>query len=201
MTSTLGRNYARALFELARETGTLDAVEDDLHGVRDALHTEREARNFLANRLIGRATKKSLIRESFEGKVDPQVLTLLFLLVDRGRTLLIGEVVEELERLSRLARGVRKVTVFSAFPLGEDEKKRITGALEKRFSATVELTTEIRTSLIGGVVAESEGQEIEFSIEGRLKELASSAAAGGAFAAGGSGFAAGGGLPQPGTDR
>ena len=30
---------------------------------------------------------------------------------------------------------------------------------------------EVRPSLIGGVVAESEGQEIEFSIEGQLKDL------------------------------
>jgi F0F1-type ATP synthase delta subunit len=38
----------------------------------------------------------------------------------------------------------------------------------------VELRTEVRPSLIGGVVAESEGQEIELSIQGQLKGLAGS---------------------------
>jgi F0F1-type ATP synthase delta subunit len=38
----------------------------------------------------------------------------------------------------------------------------------------VELETGIRQSLIGGVIAESEGQEIEFSIESQLKTLAAS---------------------------
>ena len=64
------------------------------------------------------------------------------------------------------------MTVASAFPLGAEEKTLLTRALEKRLSAVVELETEVRPSLIGGVVATSEGQEIEFSIEGRLKELA-----------------------------
>ena len=192
MTSTLGRNYARALFELARETASADAVEQDVRAARAALFADREVRGFFANRLIGRTTKKNLLRTSFEGKVDPNVLTLLFLLVERGRTNLLGEIAEEFERLCRLARGVRSVKVFSAFPLGEKEKTRITRALEARLAVRVELTTEIRSSLIGGVVAESEGQEIELSIEGRLKELASSAAAGGLSTAAGGGFAAAG---------
>jgi F-type H+-transporting ATPase subunit delta len=177
MTTTLGRNYARALFDLARETSSLDAVEQDLHSVCQALHADLEVRAFLANRLIGRAAKKSLFRD-FKGKTDERVLTLLLLLVDRGRTRLLGEIAEEFNRLSRLARGVRKVKVFSAFPLGAEEKTRITRALEARLAVRVELETEIRPSLIGGVVAESEGQEIEFSIEGRLKDLATHARGG-----------------------
>ena len=115
MTTTLGRNYARALFDLARETSSLDAVEQDLHSVCQALHADLDVRAFLANRLIGRAAKKSLFRD-FKGKTDERVLTLLLLLVDRGRTRLLGEIAEEFDRLSRLARGVRKVKVFSAFP-------------------------------------------------------------------------------------
>jgi F-type H+-transporting ATPase subunit delta len=178
VTTTLGRNYARALFELARESSSLDAVEQDLRDVCQALDADLEVRAFLGNRLISRSAKKSLFK-GFEGTADPRVFTLLLLLVDRGRTRLLGEIAEEFERLSRLARGVRKVKVYSAFPLGEEEKTRITRALEARMSARVELETEIRPSLIGGVVAESEGQEIEFSIEGRLKELESYARAGG----------------------
>jgi F-type H+-transporting ATPase subunit delta len=171
MTSGIARNYARALFDLAMETGSLLAVEADLGAARELLHTEKNAREFLGNKLIGRTTKKSLIRQAFEGKVDPRLLVLLYLLANRGRTSLLGEIAEEYERLSRLARGVRKVKVFSAFPLGEEEKALITRSLEARMKASVELQTEIRRSLIGGVVAESEGQEIELSIQGHLKGL------------------------------
>jgi F-type H+-transporting ATPase subunit delta len=184
MTTTLGRNYARALFELARETSSLDDVEQDLRGVCQALHADPEVRAFLGNRLISRTARKSLFH-GFEGKIDQRVLTLLLLLVDRGRTQLLGEIGEEYERLARLARGVRRVKVYSPFPLGGEEKTRITRALEARMGVRVELETEIRASLIGGVVAESEGQEIEFSIEGRLKELATHAATGGAAPAAG----------------
>jgi F-type H+-transporting ATPase subunit delta len=177
VTSSIGRNYARALFDLASETSVRDAVEEDLRAARDALFKDREARGFLSNRLISRVTKKNLVRAGLEGTVDGHLLTLLLLLVDRGRTLLLGEICEEFERLCRMARGVRRVKVSSAFPLGSEEKARITSALQVRLSATVELETELRPSLIGGLVAESEGQEIEFSVEGRLRDLAQQAGA------------------------
>lgn len=174
MTSGIARNYARALFDLAVETGDLLAVEADLGTARDLLYTAKDARAFLGNRLIGPTTKKNLIRQAFERKVDSRLIVLLYLLANRGRTDLLGEIAEEYERLSRLARGVRNVTVVSAFPLGKEEKALITRSLEERLKASVDLRTEIRPSLIGGVVAESEGQEIELSIQGQLKGLADS---------------------------
>jgi F-type H+-transporting ATPase subunit delta len=176
VTSTIGRNYARALFDLAQETGSLDAVEQDLRAARAVLHDDRGAREFLGNRLIGRSTKKAVIRAGLEGKVDERVLTTLFIMADRGRMRLLGEMTEELERLARLARGVRKVTVASAFPLGAEEQARVGHALEARYGGTVEMVAEVRPSLVGGVVTASEGQEIELSIEGQLKRLRESLA-------------------------
>ncbi len=173
MTTLVGRNYARALFDLAAAGGETDTVEQGLRATRVALFDEPGARAFLSNRLIGRVVKKRVIRAAFEGAVDERVLILLFLLADRGRTLLLGEISEEFERLSRLARGVRKVTLTTAFPLGEEETGRIRRALEARLQARVELEVEVRPSLIGGVRAMSEGKEIELSIEGRLRDLSS----------------------------
>ena len=191
MTGIIGRNYARALFELAAETSSLAEVEQDVQTAAAALHTDRAARDFLGNRLIGRPTKKNLVRGAFGGVLDPRVLDMLFLLIDRGRMPFLGEIAEEFARLSRQARGARKVRLLSAFPLGEQEKARITASLEARFSARVELETDIRPSLIGGVVAESEGQEIEYSIEGELKDLSAQLAARERSAAGAEGIEGG----------
>ncbi len=184
MTSTVGRSYARALFELAAESGPVEGVQEDLRAARDALYSDATVREFLGNRLIGRTTKKDVIRSGLEGKVDGRVLTLLFLLADRGRARLLGEIVEEFERLARLARGVRKVRVASAFPLDAAQEARITRSLEARYGGKVDLEVEIRPSLIGGVVTDNEGHEIELSIEGQLKNLRVVAGRGGAAAAG-----------------
>jgi F-type H+-transporting ATPase subunit delta len=171
MTSGVARNYARAIFELATEDSTILAVEADLRAARDALYEDKEARDFLASRVVGRAPKRRLVRSAFEGRVDPRVLTLLLLVAERGRARLLGEIDDEYERLSRIARGVRRATILSAFPLGDEEKGRIRSALEGRYGGTVELKTVVQPSLIGGVLALSEGQEIEFTAEGQLKDL------------------------------
>jgi F-type H+-transporting ATPase subunit delta len=171
VTSGVARNYARALFDLAQEDSTIPAMEADLRAARDALYEDTEARDFLASRVVGRAPKRRLVLSAFEGKVDPRVLTLLLLVAERGRARLLGQIDDEFERLSRIARGVRRATILSAFPLGDEEKGRIRGALQERYGGTVELKTEVRPSLIGGVLALSEGQEMEFTADGQLKSL------------------------------
>jgi len=171
VTSIIGRNYARALFDLARETGSLETVEADLRAARAALFDDPVARDFLGNRLIGRGTKKAVINAGLRDKVDHRVLHLLLLMADRGRARLLGEVTEEFERLSRAARGVRRVTVASAFPLETRDIATMERALKARYGGSVELAEEIRRDLVAGVVTESEGQEMEFSIEGQLKKL------------------------------
>jgi F-type H+-transporting ATPase subunit delta len=171
MTSTVGRNYARALFELGREASVLDEVEADIRAARDTLYADRAVRDFLGNRLIGRTTKKAVIRAGLEGKVDERVLSLLCLLADRGRVRLLGEITEELERLARLARGVRRVRIATAFALDAGEKEQVVRSLEARYGGRVDLEIEVHPSLIGGMLAESEGQEIELSLEGSLKDL------------------------------
>jgi len=171
VTSGVARNYARAIFELAVEDSTIQAVEADLRAAREALFEDKEARDFLASRVVGRSTKRRLVLSAFEGKVDPRVLTLLIMVAERGRARLLGEIDNEFERLSRIARGVRRATILSAFPLGDEEKRRVRSALEKRYGGTVELLVEIRPALISGILALSEGQEMEFTAEGQLKDL------------------------------
>ena len=75
MTSSIGRNYARALFDLAAETVARGRRGGGpARGARMPCSRDREARDFLSNRLIGRATKKNLVRAGLEGKVDERVL-------------------------------------------------------------------------------------------------------------------------------
>ena len=126
----------------------------------------------MASRVVGRSPKRRLVLSAFEGKVDPRVLSLLLLVAERGRARLLGEIDDEFERLSRIARGVRRATILSAFPLGDEEKApHPLRARERATAARVELKTEIRPSLIGGVLALSEGQEIEFTAGGQLKDM------------------------------
>ena len=84
MTSSLGRNYARAIFEPRREAGSLDAIESDLRAARDVLYTDIEARAFLANRLIGAAYEEASCHDARRNGGRKCSLFLLSLLVQRA---------------------------------------------------------------------------------------------------------------------
>ncbi len=173
MVSGIAAKYTRAFFELVSEDAApdLEKIGEELSLARDALRAEADTRSFIASRVIARNTKKDLLHSAFAGKVDQRVLSLLCLLVDRGRTEILPEIAEEYGRLARLARGLHEVKVWSAFPLTEEETRRIAAALEKRFGGRVILDVKVKPSLIAGVLAESEGREIQLSVEGQLKAL------------------------------
>ncbi len=171
MVGVISRNYARALFEVAAEEGRVDAVGEGILAARDCLSTDPEARSFLASRVVGRPAKKRLVSTAFSGRVEPAVASFLRLLVQRGRAYLLPEITEEYQRLARRAQGLRDVTAWSPFPLSAEEQERLRAALEARLGGRVVLEVRGRSGLIGGVAAESEGQEIELSLEGQLKDL------------------------------
>jgi F-type H+-transporting ATPase subunit delta len=177
MVGSIAHNYARALFELVREEAgpggdAIERIASELVLARDALCTDKETVAFLASRLISRKAKKGLARAAFSGAVDDRVLTLLYLLIDRGRMKILPEIAEGYELLARHDRGEREVTVRTGFALDEGEKTRVTKALAGHFGSGVVLRVTEDASLIGGVVAESEGHEIELSVQGQLKALA-----------------------------
>jgi F-type H+-transporting ATPase subunit delta len=178
MAGIVARNYARAFFEIAAEDpkvadakGGLEEIGAELSMACEALSASAQTRLFLDSRLIGRKAKKELIRRAFTDKAEGRVLNLLYLLVDRGRTSLLVEITEEYGKLLHRARGFREVTVWSAFPLADEQTERIIKALERSLGGRVLVEVKVKPSLIGGVVAESEGREIQFSAEGQIEAL------------------------------
>jgi F-type H+-transporting ATPase subunit delta len=172
MAGIVARNYARALFQLASETegSGLERIGGDLALVSAAVASEAGFRVFLASRLVARKAKKVFLRSVFDG-AEGIVLTLLDLLVDRGRTGILGEIAEAFQSEASRARGRREVTLRSAFPLGEDSKRRIGAALESRYGGRVLLDVNLSPSLLAGVVAESGGEETGLTAKGALEAL------------------------------
>ncbi|MEK6796988.1 MAG: ATP synthase F1 subunit delta [Spirochaetota bacterium] len=170
MSSIVANNYASALFDLAREHDAVEQVRDDLVIV-DAALCEPSVRTFFQARTVDVAEKKKLITNIFEGNVHRYLYITLMLLADAERLSIIDDVRAAYLSHYHRYKGINEAHVISAFELAERERAEIVSSLEKKFNCGITATFDVRPALIGGVLVEIDGRQLDFSVLGQLAAL------------------------------
>ena len=98
MAGSAARTYARAIFELAKEEGQVDAWYQRLGVVRETL-THPEARTVLANPSIPARWRQEAVTALLEKRVGPEGVNLAKLLIGASR---LDDIVQQARDLSSL---------------------------------------------------------------------------------------------------
>ena len=170
--SALGRRYAKALLELAREQGELDPVLRDVGSLAAAWKTSRDLREIVRNPVVPRPALKAAV-DAVMDKLgcSKLVRNTVDLLADKGRLAHLEEVLHALEELAEAEKGRVRVEVISARPLNDAYYARLTEKLKRVTDREVVLVKNQDPSLIGGVVTRIGDQVFDGSLSNRLNEL------------------------------
>jgi F-type H+-transporting ATPase subunit delta len=170
--SALGRRYAKALLELAREQGELDPVLRDVGSLADAWKTSADLRELVRNPVVPRQALKAAVDAVMEKLgCSKLVRNTVNLLADKGRLAHLEEVLDALEELAEAETGRVRVEVISAKPLNDAYYARLTEKLKRVTDREVVLVKKQDPSLIGGVVTRVGDQVFDGSLSNRLSEL------------------------------
>ncbi|MBN2538866.1 MAG: F0F1 ATP synthase subunit delta [Deltaproteobacteria bacterium] len=149
----IAKRYARALFDIAREEDTIEAIYDELKGFSSLLEQSADLAEFFANPVFDSSDKVAVMRDILE-KVKMSSITSNFLklLVDKRRI----DALEQIEECYRkymddVLNNVR-VDVKTAFPLSSKLSARIKEQMEGMTGKNVEMVVDEDPSLLGGVV-------------------------------------------------
>jgi F-type H+-transporting ATPase subunit delta len=142
--------YALSLYDLAVERNEVQQVLDDFRTLDKAFAQSRELVLFLQNPIISGLKKLATLRMIFHGKVEDDTYQLIELLARKGRESLLPGIVDEFIALYRRRNHIQPVRVTSATPLSAAQVESIRTSLAKKLNCTVELTTDVDASLIGG---------------------------------------------------
>ena len=170
--SAVGRRYAKALLDLGREQGQLEAVLGDVVSISDAWKASAELRELVRNPAIPKPALKAAVDAVME-KLGVSQLTrnTVKLLADKGRLPQLDEVLDALEQLAEAETGRVRVEVTSAKPLSDSYYSRLTEKLQRVTDRRVVLVKKQDPSLIGGVVTRVGDQVFDGSLSNRLSEL------------------------------
>ncbi len=172
MNTRAANRYAKALIELASQTGLEDAIQKDMGTIFETLQSNKELQNVLNSPIIKISDKKAIVDKIFEGKVNPFTIKLFGLLAENKRMDLLQSISGQYNVLYNDKKGIVKAIVTSAVPLDDNMKTKVLAkAKELVGSKTIILENKIDPSLIGGFVLRVGDVQVDASITTQLKKL------------------------------
>ena len=175
---TVARPYARALFELANDAGTLGSWSESLT-VAGQLLADKALVEYLGNPEFNNEQRLDFLTGLFVkagAKVfagdDKHGTNFVKLLLENRRAAVMPEISTHFEALKAKVENSVDATVTSATKLSDSQVDEIRAALKARLGRDVRIETEIDENLIGGAVIRAGDVVIDGSLRARLEGLA-----------------------------
>lgn len=169
------RVYAEALFEVGRDKGKLDSLQQQLGQFADAVDGNRELQVFFFSPYLSSAEKQEGIERAITG-AEPELVNFLELLVDKQRMTEIFRIRREFEELWKQENRRIDVTVTSAVELDPAVVEKIGQEVERQTGEKVELSSRVDDGILGGIVLQVGNMVLDASIHSRLEKLRKSVA-------------------------
>ena len=171
--ASLGGRYATALFELARDSKTVAAVEASLATIRQALADSPEFKALTTSPLIGRIDAANAVAAvAATLKLDPITTSFLGVLAHNHRLNKLPSIIRAFKDLASRWRGEVNAEVTSAHPLTAAQVTELKQQLRQRVGREVAVELNTDPALLGGLVVRIGSQMIDSSIRTRLNTLA-----------------------------
>jgi F-type H+-transporting ATPase subunit delta len=166
--------YATALFEIARAEGNLERVEAELYQVAKVIESNDELRSKLTDQALPVDLRQGIVEDLLEGRAQPVTSSLVSFVVGAGRARDLPAIIERMVQHSAAERDQVVAEVKSAFPLDDDQQRRLAAALAARTGKQVSVKVNVDPSVIGGLVATIGDTVIDGSVRRVLEQLRTS---------------------------
>jgi len=172
LTSGIAERYATALYDLADEAKSLDAVAEDLRRLKGLIDGSNDLRRFLRSPLINRQVQTKAMQAVLDAARTGDLVRRFVGVVGSHRRLfaLAGMIQAFLAQLAK-RRGEVTVHVASARPLSAAQNAELTDVLKRSVGQKINIEAKIEPDLIGGLVVRVGSRMVDTSIRTQLQKL------------------------------
>lgn len=163
--------YATALFELAEREGKLDALYKELVETTELVQKHPEISNLLMNTTIAREEKEDFLEKILPEKTAQLILNFIKVLIKKKRFEDLVNMTQDFGHLYEEKKGIQRVQVQSPIALDEILKNKLRQALEKKTNRQIIIESAVNPQMLGGLILDFEGTQIDGSFRTALHEL------------------------------
>ncbi|MDT8281431.1 MAG: F0F1 ATP synthase subunit delta [Gammaproteobacteria bacterium] len=169
--TTEARPYAKAVYDIASQSGALDSWSDALTNLANVVN-DAQIKDLLSGLEMDKQEKGDLIIQIMGSNVNEQQRNLVRLMAENGRLELMLDVLDQFEVARAKAENKIDAEVVSAFELTVEQTDELIKTLKNKLGCEITLTTTVDASLIGGVVIKAGDTIIDASMKSQLDSLA-----------------------------
>lgn len=162
--------YARALFEAARDAGTLEATGADLASFVGAMRGSKDLIAVLYNPKIDSATKKRVVSDITAG-ADSIFKNGIKLMIDKRHSDLIMDMRRHFDKLLKQENDLVEVQITSAIELPEKTRASIRKRIEGSIGKQVEISETVDEGILGGLILRFGDLIVDGSLKAKLVQL------------------------------
>lgn len=167
----VSREYAEALFAVARSEGSGDDLLSDFDSLEILLSRDDALMRFLSSPMELDDVKLGVVARAFEGRATRLFRRLINLLLRKNRILYLTSIGTAYRAIVEKSKGIVDATITSARPIGEEHERRLRKALENITGRNVRVRRRIDPRLLGGFLVRYEGRVIDLSVRYRLDTM------------------------------
>ncbi len=169
--SRVAYRFAKALLQLAIERDELDVVLKDIQLVYSTCDENRDFRMMLESPVIKVDKKRKIFHIVFEERLSEISIKFFDIIFRRSREELIMDIAQSFISQYKVFKKIHLVTVETAEPLDEENRKRIVGYLNAKTDDSLELIEKVNKELIGGIILRMNDLQIDASVRNNLNKL------------------------------
>jgi F-type H+-transporting ATPase subunit delta len=169
--STIARNYAEALLELAKRAKDLRGWGTLIQAIAEAMRREETLRIFLETPRVDARTKNEVLRKALADRAPSKFVRFVESVVSHRRQMLIPEIAQEYMDLVDEVENRMHANVTVAREADEKTKKLIADRLSKVFNKTVVPHLTVDSRILGGLVVRVGDTVMDGSVRRRLGVL------------------------------
>jgi len=169
---SIAKRYANGLFAVGVKNGKYKEYLEEFNTLLDFFVKEPRLGRPLTLPILEMSKRKDILSEVLRTfKVSTPLSNLLMMLLERNRMNYLSAIRDVYSELVDEKEGRVRGTIWLAFPLDEETKRRIEGALKEKLKQDVVLDPIEDKTLIGGVKVSLRGTIFDGSIKRQLEIL------------------------------
>ena len=173
----IAQRYAQALLGVALDSehaknADPDTIAKELADLAALLESNPALADALSTPAIAAETRVAVLDEVISGQsLTDATVNLLRLLTERERMSVFGLIVERYQKLLLEHKRIQPGEVTSAYPLNDQQQKRLSDGLGEALGKTMELTFSNDPTLVGGLVVRVGNRVYDASVINQLERV------------------------------
>lgn len=167
----INTSYAKALLLLARDTGMLDRVAEDMRLVGSVMAENHELATVFANPVIRQDKKQAIVRDLFDGRVSEATMAFLLFVVRKNRSVFLRGISEACLGMYRDEKGIVLSDLVTHQPIDDNARRMVTEMVAAYTGKTVELRDRTDPKMLGSFKLEFDGKMYDARIRTKIKRM------------------------------